>query len=163
MKYCEHTTCSHPISIQFGEEVELLNIIFRSEGCTTKLFESEKAINLDKVESAKCRRERRSPQSTMDLTIGISRNERNHQMLLVELKLNVGNPNNISEKEIKAKIQNSINILGQETPINSNKIIIFKDNQSKLAKSLITRLFGHPLRSSIQIKTAKEFLDEYFD
>ncbi len=162
MKYCELTTCNHPISNRFKKQIELLNTIFKAEGCTIKFFESEKAINLDEVEIELCRNNR-GRQATMDLTIGISREGKNSQMLLVELKLKVENPTNISKSDLETKIRRSIEILGHEIPIHDTKIIIFDDKQISVAKSWISRMFGKSPRPIISVKTTKELKAEYFN
>lgn len=162
MKYCEHTTCSHPICEQFKEQVQFIDTIFRTEGCNTKLFDKEKAINLDEVEIELCKNNR-CTQATMDLAIGISREEKNSQMLLIELKFNVKNPANIKKGDLETKIKHSIEILSREIPIHDIKIIVFDNKQISVARSWIARMFGKPANPTILVKTAKELKDEYFN
>lgn len=170
MKYCENTTYSHPISNRFKNQIELLNTIFKSEGCTTIFFSDEKAINLDEVEIELCTNNS-GRQATMDLAVGISRVTReadktiikNAQMLLVELKFNIKNPINIKKSDLEAKIKHSMEILGQEIPIHNLKILIFDDKQISVAKAWIARIFGKSPKPIISVRTANELKVEYFN
>jgi hypothetical protein len=161
MKYCKETTEQHPVCEHYPDALELLNDIFNTEGLSRRLFDKENGINLDKIETKRCTG-KTGRQATMDFAIGISQNGRKNQMLLVELKLRIKNPGNISKKEIEAKITHSTEILSHQPPISKEQIIIFGDNQLETAKWRMARLYGKPPKMNIVVKSSKDFLNEYF-
>lgn len=142
MKYCQHTTLNHPVSICHKAEIEKIEEILKCEGCTTNLFNNEQALNLDKVEIIQCRRANKQQSETMDMSIGISKNQRNCQMLLVEMKFKVKRASNISKTEIENKIKHSKDILSHHYQVYEKKIILFDNNKIREAESVINRYFG---------------------
>lgn len=163
MKYCKHTTENHPLSRRHTSELELINEIFKREGLRKEFFVEEVALNLDKVESCRCIRDRRSPESTMDMAIGLNKNDRICKMLLVDAKFNVSNPINLEKKEIDKKIKYSIALLSQDMPIHESRILLFKNDTIQKARSVISRLYrGKSLKCEVEAKTAEEFKAMYF-
>ncbi|OAV74416.1 hypothetical protein Barb7_02091 [Bacteroidales bacterium Barb7] len=163
MKYSEETILTHPVSQKFTAEIEYINDIFESEGYKKKLFEKERALNLDKVE---IKRNKVNRDSTMDMAIGISEGGKNRNILLAELKFNVKNILNIIDKEginyIKKKIKHSIEILGNEIPVHAKKVILLNDDKKKQVAQYTNRLRENFPKSNIFIGTAKQFKEEFF-
>ncbi|MCD8178243.1 MAG: hypothetical protein LUE98_12810 [Tannerellaceae bacterium] len=160
MKYCKRTTLTHPLSVQYPKEVELINQIFLTEGFKSYSFEEEVALNLDKIEIKKSKG--LSRKATVDLAIGISRVQRNAQILLVELKFEVKRPGNISKKEIEEKIKHSIELLTHVVPVSEKKVLLFNDNIIQQARSAITRLYHNSPKMAIEVKTVEDFKQTYF-
>lgn len=160
MKYCNKTTLNHSLCAKYPSCLEELNEIFKAEGYKSTLFANEVALNIDKVER-ECSKKKKSPESTMDLTIGISREGKQPQMLLVELKFNSKNPHNISKRELDDKIRRSIDLLSDAaTSVAEEKIILFNDNKVQVGRRVIYRLYGQ--LSRIKTSSGKEFKEKYF-
>lgn len=162
MKYCKDTTTEHPLCKLYPICQELLNIIFHTEGCKETLFSFETGLNLDKVETERCKG-KASREATMDLALGVSNEGKSKQMLLVEMKFNSKQPQNISKKEIDSKIKHAIDLLSQEVPIAERKIVLFGDKQIQVAKHYISRLYAKSPKTAIAVMTAREFNETYFN
>lgn len=97
----------------------------------------------------------------MDLTIGLSSNQKSIQMLLVELRFNYRNPKNIGKQEIIDKITHSKELLVGNT-IYPEYIFIFNDNVYNQARNHFFRLFNAK-KTNCHIMTEKEFYDLFFE
>ncbi len=161
MKYCEQTTLNHPVGIRYSQIIESIQTLVNAEGCCKIIFAEEKVLNLDKLERHLCTG-RRSPNPTMDMAMGLSREERNCKMLLVDFKFDVKQPTNLGKAEIEGKINNSRNILSQEPPIFENKILIFNDNLKAQAERHIARLYNNKPTKDVIALSVEEFKQFYF-
>lgn len=163
MKYCLNTTSTHPLANTYNQHLQSLTKIFQSEGYRgVNLFLHEKAINLDQVEKEKSCKEKRSPNATMDFSIGLSKDDKNKKMLLVELKLNIKNPGNISKSELDNKMKNSVMLLSQDIPILQEKIILFQLALVQQARRIVARLYNNNPNLNIEIQSAEDFKGKYF-
>jgi len=155
MKYCQETTKSHPLAISNSNCLQKINDIIKNEGGNTFPFNANDiALNLDKVVIEK----HLQNLCSMDMTIGISQNNAK-KMLLIEFKLNYRVPKNISGKECKRKIQDSIKLLGQEIAISNTPIFIFKTNLLSQAKNILSRQLGIP---KVEVLGIEDFRTNYF-
>lgn len=161
MKYCLQTTTNHPISQTYPRHIELLNETLASEGCKTILFKDEKALNLDRVELS-LSKERKSPEPTMDIAIGLSRDGKDSRILLTEMKFRVSMPFNIRKDDIDKKISHSVSILSFQPPIYEQKVLLFDKRVIAQAKAHIARLYGKRPGNKIQVMTVEEFKKAYF-
>lgn len=162
-KYCEETTLNHPICCRYTLALELVTDIFCAEGCKRELFDTECAINLDKVEEIKAKKESRSKNSTMDMSFGLSKTGKDCRMLLVELKLRVEESRNLRKSDIDAKIKYSRVLIGGEIKIHTEKIVLFNDNCIREARRNIARIQGNKPNMEIQAKSVTEFKSQYFE
>lgn len=156
MPYCESTTRNHALSVKHSEQLEKINDLFKNEGFKGKaLFGQEIAINLDKIEAKLSRKDKREQRKTVDFAVGISDNGKNKQMLMVELKLNVSNPDGITKKDIEEKIKHSNDLLGTDPQIGKEKYILFQNCVKQQAKHYIGRVYVN--RPSIHVLSPQEF------
>lgn len=161
MKYCEKTTIDHHLSRKYPKQLETINTIFTNEGLKQQIFNQERAINLDKIEIELCRG-KCSLQPTMDFAIGLSKEGRNCQILLVELKLNVDIPANVTRKEIDDKVKHSVEMLSHNPQICFEKCVLFRKNQIAVARSYMARLYGKSPKAAIVVKSPEEFKSDFF-
>ncbi|MCD7937227.1 MAG: hypothetical protein LUG98_10235 [Tannerellaceae bacterium] len=165
MKYCETTTLNHSLARTYPEQVEPLYDLFKAEGGPADFFGEQQAINLDKIEKELCKK-KNSPDPTMDLAMGISRlpgeNDvrKGRQILLVELKFRVTNPNQLRRTEIEGKITYSRQLVFSEIPICPGHVFIFSSTCLQQARRHIARLYLN--KPTVRVMDAQEFKDTYF-
>lgn len=156
MKYCKETTLLHPLAARFPNCLQELLHCIRQEGGKGNLFcHQEICINLDEVERKTACADRKA---TMDVTIGLSREGKNREMLLVEFRFRYKSPRNISEKNIRDKISHSKELLGGT--VSKDYIFIFSAHKNE-ARSYFNRLFKGRNVSCI-IMDEEEFYTSYF-
>jgi len=141
-QYSPTKTLEHPIASKYPRCVENICDIVKEEGATSTNFSDEKAINIDKVERALIQQEQRDPLSTMDMSFAIT-NGKSTNMVLVEMRLNYKNPENISKREIDAKIKHSKNILTHSAVIHGCYYFVFPSKVKERAISVIRRAFSN--------------------
>lgn len=75
---------------------------------------------------------------TVDAVIGIQKCENkvrsDSRLLLVELRTNYANPNNMSKSELERKVSHSKDLLGSEIPIHRQKLFVFTSDQAPVAR-----------------------------
>lgn len=147
MKYCKITTISHPVSLSHNECLEHISNILQREStecidCTFPIFDKENTvINLDKTEAIKAEIEKRTRNKSMDFAFGIvDSNSTVKEILMIELRLNYKNPNNLSKTELEGKVSGSISILKDNIPIHNKYIFIFKTSQISEAENRLFRM-----------------------
>ncbi|MFV0581295.1 MAG: hypothetical protein ACK5N4_04545 [Parabacteroides gordonii] len=130
----------------------------KAEGGKGILFcDEETCLNLDKIEKVQ---HKQTPQATMDLTIGLSPNQKTRQMLLVELRFNYKCPQNIKKQDIIDKIAHSKELLTGSV-IYPEYIFIFKDNICNQARNHFFRLFSGK-KTNCCIMSESEFYSLFF-
>lgn len=159
LKYCSKTTKAHQISKGFSTCLEKLDDISRNEGCKKPPFSEEIALNLDKVENLKAQKESRSKNRTIDIFIGVT-NDKNKRILLCEYKLRLKSPTNLSQREIKEKIDNTKKMVGHSPPLSPEIIFLFKPNQVNQAYNILRRFF--PTRRDLKSSDIQSFKNSYF-
>lgn len=156
MKYCKATTLQHPVAKKYPVCLqELLSCIKQEGGKGTVFCHKEICINLDEVEKQKGRGDR---EATMDVTVGLSHEGKNREMLLVEFRFRYKSPRNISEANIRNKINHSRDLLGGTA--SKDYIFIFTSNKNE-ARSHFNRLFRGK-NVSCRIMDEDEFYSIYF-
>ena len=156
MKYCKVTTLQHELAIKFPACLQELLTCIKQEGGKGGLFcHGEVCINLDEVEKQIGHANR---DATMDVTIGLSKQGKNREMLLVEFRFRYKSPRNISEKSIRDKIAHSKDLVGGN--ISKDYVFIFTSNKNE-ARSHFNRLF-RGRNVSCLIMDENEFYTTYF-
>jgi len=145
MKYCQVTTKNHPISLANLTIVEDFNTLLNAEGHVTSIAaftNGEVVLNLDAVETLiAIAQGNRAKTKSMDCSFGIANNGRSIQlMVLVELKLNHQNPNNVNRAHLEEKVAGSVSALTNIIPIYANYIFIFRTDRKEEAKSRFFRM-----------------------
>ncbi|MFK8296181.1 hypothetical protein ACI760_08340 [Capnocytophaga canimorsus] len=74
----------------------------------------------------------------MDIAFAVS-NTDTTEMVLVDFKLNVTNPNNLTTEELVGKIDDSIELLESSLPTHSQYIFIFQPNKKQQAENKLYR------------------------
>ena len=145
MKYCRITTENHPVSLTYSDCIEDINALLVKEGHITPpltFTNAEVVLNLDCVEARLALIQgNKDKNKSMDLTFGIANNDRSIQlMVLVELKLNNSNPNNVRRDHLAEKVAGSFLSLTKVIPIYANYIFIFQIDRKEEAKSRFFRM-----------------------
>lgn len=134
---------------------EHLNGLMRIEGGKGLMPEHMFGINLDKVEKSMGR----VPNlPTMDVAIGVSDGGKKKRMLLVELKLNCKNPNNLKREDFDGKIANSVQLISFEgAGIHTIKYFLFPNKCVNEAKLRIRRLHANRKMTECEILHEADF------
>ena len=154
MRYSKLITENHPLARKYSK---VISALLEKEGMAkNNLFTDETAIDLEA-----CENDRRlsQPQSRMDFAIGLESNN----MLLVEAKLNVKNSVNLSDNELKKKVQYSKSLLNDkywEIPVAQEKVFLFHERYIQRAKHEIKQRLGS--NPQIRIYTVQEFKENIF-
>lgn len=153
MNYSNQVTSDHPLASRYQK---LIDVILKNEGARTTPFGVEVAIDLDQYEIETNRGVNRD--NTMDFTVGLT----NRQMLLVEAKLRVKKPENLSKNELERKIIHSKDILIEHgVPIAKEKVFLFNEDVIRQARYYISRLFQN--NTNLRIYTIQEFKNKTFN
>lgn len=149
MKYCKRTTLSHPIHIAHPDcRCSIRDIIIAEGGCELIcLFSDEDVINIDRVEKKLAQHEHRQQRPTMDIAFGISTNGRNCKIVLVDFKYKLKSFNRISKLDLVAKVQGTIDILGNVPCIFTPYLFVVQSNLLQEGRSYLShRLFRNSPR-----------------
>jgi len=142
--YCVLTTKAHCISKCHPDCIEKIDTVCKNDGAKHTPFENEICLNLDKVEINQAKFEKRDRRKTMDFSLGLKHSDYNqNRFLLVELRLRYKNVNNLSQNELKLKIDNSRNILGNNPVIINHYYFVFPSQLKHQAHRNLRRLFSN--------------------
>jgi len=102
---------------------------------------NEILIDLDCAEAVVAAAENRAPNQSMDMTIGL----RNHdftitEMLLVDFKFRMVNPNNLAQNDMRGKVAGSSLLLGTTIPIRNEYVFIVQPDKVQEARSRLSRM-----------------------
>ncbi|MGE9310139.1 hypothetical protein ACLOAU_00715 [Niabella sp. CJ426] len=144
MKYCSETTTTHPTSVSCPHCVNDFNDLLSAEGyiASQQLFNmGEVVLNLDCVEATCAAAAGLERAKSMDLAFGISDLKKECQlMVLVEIRLNYQNPNNVRRDKLHEKVLGSIAALGSHLPIYANYIFVFREDKKQEARNRFFRM-----------------------
>jgi hypothetical protein len=144
MKYCRTTTEAHTIAQTYPLCVEAIDAHIVGEGYygILPLFTNgETLIDLDLAEKLMAAIELRAPNQSMDMSIGLkNHNATIREMLLVDFKFRVVNPNNLVQVDMTGKVAGSLLILGTSTTVRSEYIFIFQPNLVQQARNRLARM-----------------------
>jgi hypothetical protein len=165
MKYCEETTRNHPIAVKYNTFLESLEHLIRREGYSNpaNLFiNGEIVLDLDQTEKFVAEVEGRLPNKSMDFAMGIKNHSATRRsILLVELRLNYNNPNNLDRKEIVGKVEGSVNLLSPYIPVYGEYIFIFRTEKIQEAISRLFRMIPK-INSQFIVMDIDTLKKEYF-
>lgn len=169
MKYCINTTRNHPITTKYPQVLEDINdlLINESRDCVGYLVptfnNNESVINMDSLEAIVARDNNRARNKSMDLAFGInSADSINKEMVLVEIRLNYINPNNLNKEELEGKVNGSSQLLSGHHPIHNKYIFIFKSNQIQEAISRLRRMIPS-INSGFIVMDVEQLQLSYFN
>lgn len=78
---------------------------------------------------------------TVDAVIGIetciNKKCMSPRLMMIELRTNYDNPNNLSKSELEGKVSHSSQLLGAELPVERHKILLFRDEVAAEARSWV--------------------------
>ncbi len=126
----------------FSDCNSTLNAVSNRDYPNTNYFDIEIAcLDMDTYEKQVLRRS--VADNTMDAVIGISHIERgrlyNSQLMLVELRMDYRNTNNLSPSIMADKLSHTRELLGGEKPISQDSLFIFGNSVAERAKSVFHR------------------------
>jgi hypothetical protein len=164
MKYCRITTENHPVSLACPDCIEDISALLLKEGHIT-LFaftNDEVVLNLDCVETLLALKGVRDKRKSMDMTFGIANDDRSVQlMVLVELKLNHLNPNNVKRDFLEQKVIESTAVLSNSIHIYANYIFLFRSDRKEEAKNRFFRM-NPKIPNEYLVMDVEELYDTFF-
>ena len=123
-------------------------------------FRTELCLNLDAVEQKLVKREHRNKNNTVDFLVGTGKN----WILLVEAKIDVEHPRNISVSDLRDKITHSKNLISNSDADfhteRSTIVLLNTKNYQQLYRKLKNKM-GNAL--DIVPMNVKEFYEEIFE
>jgi hypothetical protein len=165
MKYCFKTTTAQVVCCSYPACLEKLNDIIVRDGYdgTMPFFENnEVAINCDSVEKYDAKAEgRKEFNKSMDIAFGIS-NAMQAEMLLVELRLNYVNPNNLDRKVLVEKMNGTLGVIKSSVPIHNKTIFVFTSSVKAEARNRLARM-DPKVPSSFIVMDINELKAVYFN
>ena len=167
MKYCQYTTESHPLSKRYPQYIEHINSIILEETLPenknkiNQPFSHEVALKLDTVKKYSENPDI-SKLKSMDMVIGLKKEDNILSSLLVDFKLNCKGTKSLTDSECKDKIKDSKVILfGSGLPVYSSYVFIFNNEylSKNEARNEISRKFNN---RTIEVLSIDEFRAKYF-
>lgn len=161
-KYCAVTTSEHPVSQRNQAYRCSIKKIIKKEGGKGHLFKDDIVLDLDKIEKNLAKRGKRDKNMTMDVYFGISNNNRNKKIVLIDFKFNVKNPGNLGREELEGKVKSSKAIIGSEMSICNEYFFIFNSNVIQQSIHRFNRIFSGKPNNPYKAVTEKELHDKYW-
>jgi hypothetical protein len=144
MKYSKESTLKHSVSLNRTECLKAFNDLNIAEGYSgiTDLFSSDVfVLDLDCVEAKIAADEHRIRRSSMDCTFAIEIEETDsYEMLMVELRYNYLNLQNLTRTKLLDKVSGSTLALGNSVIISNIFIFIFTTALKEQARSRLFRM-----------------------
>ena len=134
MTYNRIETLNHFIAKAYPSFVKDLNLIILTNDnqlkTIPKYFTEVVALDLDAIQNEIATQLKKNKDSSVDTCFVVS-DELRKRVILVEIKLNVENPNNYfngnkSRRALCKKIEDSIKLLGDTLPIKNTYYLVFK-------------------------------------
>lgn len=98
---------------------------------------------------------------SMDITFAISENDK-AEMVLVDFKFNMENPNNLTTEELVGKVNDSIAFLGNSTPIHNQYIFVFQPNIKHIAERKLYRRMLGKIPNNYKAMDLQDLIKRYF-
>ncbi len=160
MKYCKTTTETHPLALAHPQFVEDINTHISDEGYIgiSVFTQNETVLDLDEVETIIASIQSRLKNQSMDMTIGLKNDDSSiKEMLLVDFKFRMGNPNNLIQVDMMGKVTGSTNILGPSIQVRNEYIFVFQTNLVEQAINRMARMIPsiHSAYKAMDILTLK--------
>ncbi len=165
MRYSLANTTNHSLALADGSILIDLNTLIKREGFlgTIPFFnKNEIVMDLDLAEEHISDAANRPALKSMDMAFGLSNdNATVAKMLLVELRLNYRNPNNLDRAELEGKVAGSSRLLSNIPPISRKDIFVFKTGQIQEAINRLRRM-NPRIDSNYFAYDIESLKDEYF-
>lgn len=168
MKYDKQKTINHPISIQypccvqdFNEVVKQEDNVLKAKQQYTCVFLSNiKVLNLDCAVKKNYLINNIQRCYSMDITFAISENH-NSEMVLVDFKLNIRNPDNLKKEDLEGKVNDSMLFLGNSIPIHNQYIFVLQPNKVLQARNRLKRMIPKIANNYVAMDLS-ELIQKYF-
>lgn len=167
MKYDKQKTIDHPISIQypcciqdFNEVVKEEDNVLKEKQYTCVFLSNIEVLNLDYAVKKNYLINNIQRCNSMDITFAISEND-NSEMVLVDFKLNVRNPENLKKEDLEGKVNDSIVFLGNSIPIHNQYIFIFQLSKVQQARNRLQRMVPKISNNYVAMDLS-ELIQKYF-
>lgn len=165
MKYDRIKTITHPLSVKYHCCLKNFNqVIFNEDDSllTVKNYLTDtEVIDLDCAEKERCLPTNIPRHKTMDITFAVSDNAKT-EMVLVDFKLNVKNPDNLTTAELVGKVTGSINLLGHTAPIHNQYIFVFQPNKKAQAENKLYRRMNGKIPNNYKATNLQDLIKKYF-
>jgi hypothetical protein len=160
MKYCLDSTRSHPLSIRFPRYLKEINTIVRDEGGDEQLFDTEVALNLDKVKENSENPDVKKLKS-MDMIVAVRPTlTEEPSSLMVDFKLECRGTKGLKDGHCRDKIRHSkLLLFGSGVPVHNRFVFIFNNNLIQESRSVLSRVLNNP---STDVLSLNEFKTIYF-
>ena len=164
IKYNRVETLNHASAKAYPNCIKDYNLLILSEDNNLNekpdFFSDVLVLDLDCAEIIKAKSEKRNQNSTMDSAFVIA-DEKNKEILLVELRLNYKNLYNLNRKKLIDKVAGSCVLLGNSVKVHSDFIFIFQSNKVQEAKNRISRMIPS-LNNNYKVMDLNSLLFRYF-
>ena len=141
MKYSLDLTLNHIESKDKPSCLRDFNTLIFKEGFDEgfDVFDTEtKVLDLDCVEATNAQRQGRTNNCSMDCAFAVNTDP--SQMILVELRFNYVNMQNLNRKKLIDKVNDSTLALGSTVKIHDKYFFVFKKSLTEQAKNRIQRM-----------------------
>ena len=144
MKYCKHTTESHPLSRSYPQFLNSINSIIKEEHGTHFPFNAEVALELDKIKNSCQDKKMMHNKKSMDMVIGVKDGD-NSMTLLVEFKLDCKQAINLKGGDLLDKINDSkLLLFGSGIHVHNEYVFVFNDKLLNESRRVISSRLTHP-------------------
>lgn len=165
MKYDKTKTINHPLSVKHPYCLKDFNQAVFDEDESLRivphLVNDVEVLNLDYVKDKEYFGENTEKPKSMDIAFAVS-NTDTTEMVLVDFKLNVTNPNNLTTEELVGKVDDSIELLGSSVPIHSQYIFIFQPNKKQQAENKLYRRMKGRIPNNYKAMDLQDLIKKYF-
>ncbi|GIM61472.1 hypothetical protein CAPN008_15220 [Capnocytophaga canis] len=165
MKYNKTKTINHPLSVKYHCCLKDFNqVVFNEDdslAALTHFVNDVEVLNLDCAKDKEYFGENTEKPKSMDITFAIS-DVNKTEMILVDFKLNVKNPNNLTTEELVGKVDDSIELLGSSVPIHSQYIFIFQPNKKQQAENKLYRRMKGRIPNNYKAMDLQDLIKKYF-
>ncbi len=141
LNYCIETTKNHPIVLLHKDCIQNIHDVCLKDGAKRTGFTTEVCINIDAIEAADAKKNKKQRERTMDFCFGVKSKNNKPNMVLVELRLNYKKVVNLDKKELDEKITHSKDILGHSPIILNKYYFVFQTNIRQQAVYYLRRLY----------------------
>ena len=93
------------------------------------------ALDMDNYEKTRGGNADRTVDAVIGIETCINKNCMSPRLMMIELRTNYDNPNNLSKSELERKVSHSSQLLGAELSIERHKILLFRDEVAAQARS----------------------------
>lgn len=165
MKYDKQKTINHPVSATYPCCIQDFNEVVKNEDESLSqipnLLNDVDVLNLDYAKDKKSIEVGEERPKSMDITFAISENN-DSEMVLVDFKLNVRNPNTLKKDGLERKVSDSIVFLGNSIPIHNQYVFVFQPKKVQQARNRLQRMIPK-IPNNYVAMDLQDLINRYFE